>query len=240
MGKIVTFLTVVAASILVVALQSEVQAELHLCIDATGKKTYTNVITSGNCQPLRSRAGINKRPPAQSSRLKGNSSSYDHYINRSARQYNVDPYLIKAVIKTESDFDRYALSRAGAQGLMQLMPGTARELNVRDPFNPYENIDGGTRYLRNMLNTFNGNLPLSLAAYNAGPTLVKRLQRIPRIPETERYIKKVLRYYEGYRGSLPTISDAGQTHLNVTVLQQDELSHKKNSILELLGIGPKR
>jgi len=211
MGKNITFIPVVAALILIVALQSEVQAELHICIDAAGKKSYTNVITSGNCQPLRSRAGINRRPQAQSNsspttlrgRLKGNSSSYDLHINRSARRYNVDPYLIKAVIKTESDFDCYALSKAGAQGLMQLMPGTAKELNVRNPFNPYENIDGGTRYLRNMLKIFNGNLQLSLAAYNAGPTLVKRLQRIPRIPETERYIQKVLRHYKGYRGSLP-------------------------------------
>jgi soluble lytic murein transglycosylase-like protein len=212
MGRIVLFIPVVAALMLIGALRSDVQAELHICIDAAGKKSYTNVITSGNCQPLRSRAGINRRPQVQShswtattlrSRLKGNSSSYDRHINRSARRYNVDPYLIKAVIKTESDFDCYALSKAGAQGLMQLMPGTARELNVRNPFNPYENIDGGTRYLRDMLKIFNGNLQLSLAAYNAGPTLVKRLQRIPRIPETERYIKKVLRHYKGYRGSLP-------------------------------------
>jgi soluble lytic murein transglycosylase-like protein len=212
MGKVFSIFTAVAVLTVVVALQSEVQAGMYLCMDAAGKTSYTNVITSGNCQPLRSRTGITKRPGVKRrswtpttlrSRLKGNASSYDHHIRRLSRRYDVDPYLIKAVIKAESDFDCYALSKAGAQGLMQLMPETARELNVRNPFNPYENIDGGTRYLRNMLDTFNGNIPLSLAAYNAGPSLVKRLQKIPRIPETVKYVKKVLRHYKGYGGNLP-------------------------------------
>jgi soluble lytic murein transglycosylase-like protein len=212
MDKILRNLTAFTVLLLIAAFSPKAQAEMYVCVDAAGKTSYTNMNTSSNCRPLRDRVAITKRPAIQRrpwktttlrSRLLANSSSYDHHISRSSRRYDVDPFLIKAVIKTESDFDCYALSKAGAQGLMQLMPDTAKELKVRNPFNPYENIDGGTRYLRNMLDTFNGNLPLSLAAYNAGPTLVKRLQKIPRIPETRRYVKKVLRYYKSYRGSLP-------------------------------------
>jgi len=212
MAKNLRNVTVFTMLMLIFALPLKIQAEMFVCVDAAGKVSYTNMNTSSSCRPLRDKIGITRRPSTQTriwktttlrSRLQANSSTYDHHINRSSRRYDVDPFLIKAVIKTESDFDCYALSKAGAQGLMQLMPETAKELKVRNPFNPHENIDGGTRYLRDMLDIFNGNIPLSLAAYNAGPTLVKRLQKIPRIPETRRYVKKVLRYYNSYRGSLP-------------------------------------
>jgi soluble lytic murein transglycosylase-like protein len=212
MDKKVGLLVVFAGLILFFSLQPEARAEIYVCIDAAGNAHYTNMNTSASCRPLRKRIGITKRPGSRSvslqstslrDRFRPDSSSYDYHISQSSRLYKVDPYLIKAVIKAESDFDCYALSKAGARGLMQLMPETARELNVRNPFNPYENIDGGTRYLRDMLDMFNGNVPLSLAAYNAGPTLVKRLQKIPRIPETERYVKKVLAYYKGYKGYIP-------------------------------------
>jgi soluble lytic murein transglycosylase-like protein len=213
MGKPLGILAVFAVWVLSFAMQNEAQAEMYVCVDRNGKTSYTNIITSQNCHPLRDRPGIRRRPntlssrPSQSttlrSRLQAKSSSYDRHISRSSKRYDVDPFLIKAVIKTESDFDCFAISKAGAQGLMQLMPATAKELNVQNPFNPYENIDGGTRYLRDMLDIFDGNVPLSLAAYNAGPTRVMRLQKIPRIPETIRYVKKVLAHYKGYRGSLP-------------------------------------
>lgn len=212
MDKTARLLTVCAGCVLLFSLQPEAKAEMYVCVDAAGKTQYTNMNTSASCQPLRKRIGITKRPGSRSisfqatplrGRSQHDSSSYDHHISRSSRLYNVDPFLIKAVIKTESDFDCYALSKTGAQGLMQLMPETARELNVQNPFNPHENIDGGTRYLRDMLELFNGDVSLSLAAYNAGPTLVKRLQKIPRIPETVRYVKKVLANYKGYKGYIP-------------------------------------
>lgn len=187
-------------------------AQMYVCVDANGKERYTNIVESANCEPLQKpRRTIGHPGESRQSlyttsfrgRVQADSSTYDHHIRRSSLLYDVDPYLIKAVIKTESDFDCYALSKNGAQGLMQLMPETAKELNVSNAFNPYENIDGGTRYLRDMLKIFNGDLTLSLAAYNAGPTLVKRLQRIPRNSETVRYVKKVLGHYKGYRGTLP-------------------------------------
>ena len=110
----------------------------------------------------------------------------NRYIQLAARYHQVDPLLVKAVIKAESNFDPNALSPKGAQGLMQLMPGTARDLEVDDPFDPFQNINGGTKYLRYLLDNFNGNVELSLAAYNAGPGRVAPLGAIPDIPETRR------------------------------------------------------
>jgi soluble lytic murein transglycosylase-like protein len=123
--------------------------------------------------------------------------TYDRLILRAARNHRVEPALVKAVIAAESNFRPTAVSRVGAQGLMQLMPGTARELGVRDPFHPGENVDGGTRYLRDMLDRY-GDLKRALAAYNAGPTAVDRYRGVPPYPETLDYVSRVLTYYRGY------------------------------------------
>ena len=120
------------------------------------------------------------------------------HIHHAARQHRLDPMLIKAVIKTESNFNPNALSPKGAQGLMQLMPGTARDLKVRDPFDVRQNIFGGAKYLRQMLDLFNGDVELCLAAYNAGPNRVAPAGIIPNIPETQAYVGKVLRHYKAY------------------------------------------
>ncbi|MEN8188855.1 MAG: lytic transglycosylase domain-containing protein [Thermodesulfobacteriota bacterium] len=179
-------------------------AKMYTYVDSKGKTHYTNAPNRKSRLYKPSLTSQRRPGTIRYPRVSGYSGhwngSYDHYIDQVANRYNIDPHLIRAVIKTESNFNRFAQSRKGAQGLMQLMPGTANDLNVRNPFNPVENIDGGTRYLRNLLNDFNGDLVLSLAAYNAGPTRVKQINRVPRIPETVRYVSKVLAYYKGYKG----------------------------------------
>ncbi len=123
---------------------------------------------------------------------------YDDFIVSMGRKYHLDPPLIKAVIRAESAWNPRAISRAGAQGLMQLMPGTSKNLDVDDPFDPGQNIEAGSRYLRLMLDKFNGDLIKALAAYNAGPGAVEKYGGVPPYRETRNYIKRVLRYYREY------------------------------------------
>jgi soluble lytic murein transglycosylase-like protein len=119
-------------------------------------------------------------------------------IDASSKKYGVDPNLIRAVIQQESSYNPDSLSHTGAQGLMQLMPGTADALGVKDPWDISQNIEGGTKYIRDQLQTFNGDIKLSLAAYNAGPAAVKKYSGVPPYSETQDYVVKVLDYYRQY------------------------------------------
>jgi len=127
---------------------------------------------------------------------------YDHIFLDASRIHRVPAELLKAVCLAESAMNPNAVSKAGAQGLMQLMPPTAAEVHVSDPFDPYQSIDGGARYLAQQLATF-GEVPHALAAYNAGPNAVRKYGGIPPYAETQAYVEKVLGYYEHFRTQSP-------------------------------------
>ncbi len=129
----------------------------------------------------------------------GKRARLDSIISAKSRKYGVDPALVAALIKAESDFNTRARSGAGARGLMQLMPETAREMGVSDTTDPEENIEGGVRYLARLLKTFGPKMELAIAAYNAGEKAVLRYGAVPPFEETKKYVKKVLQYYRGYK-----------------------------------------
>lgn len=129
-------------------------------------------------------------------------NAYDKIILEAANRHEVHPALIKAIIKAESSYNPKAVSTKGARGLMQLMPRTAREMGVKNSFNPRHNIYGGTKYFKYLLNEFEGNIRLALAAYNSGMNRVKKYGRIPPIKATRNYIRKVIYYYREYRSEM--------------------------------------
>jgi soluble lytic murein transglycosylase-like protein len=126
----------------------------------------------------------------------------DAAIDKSARQHDVDPTLVRAVIKVESNFNPNAVSSKGAMGLMQLMPQTARELNVSNPFDPQQNVDAGVRHLKHLMESYGGDVKLTLAAYNAGAGAVARSAGIPNFPETRNYVNRISNLYYGGPGTI--------------------------------------
>ena len=200
-----------AAAVLALALliaPAPAAATLYSFVDENGVTHYTNVPSDP-----RFRKVPGSTPPPAVRSGSGSSSlaaeKYEAEIARCADNHDVDPALVKAVIKAESNYDNRAISRAGAQGLMQLMPATSRLRNVDNPFNPAQNIEGGVRHLKYLLSTFNGDTRLALAAYNAGENAVRKYGGIPPYPETKNYVRTVLEHYGRYAGLTPAAGAAG-------------------------------
>jgi soluble lytic murein transglycosylase-like protein len=143
---------------------------------------------------------------------------YDGLVTAAAQRNGIDPALLHGLIQQESGFDPSAASGAGAQGLCQLMPGTAASLGVSNPLDPAQSIEGGARYLKQQLDAFGGDPQLALAAYNAGPGAVRRYGGVPPYAETQAYVQKVMGYANAYRSSHPTLGAAAAPPTPTTVL----------------------
>ncbi len=190
--------SVLCALLLTAALQGEVR--IYYYYDPLNDSfTFTNQCSDRrDCKPLFEEKGtvIHKKSFAYRPGIEG---KYDPLIARAADKYGLDFHLVKSVIKAESQFDHDARSSKGAQGLMQLMPDTAKILGVKNAYDPEQNILGGARYLRDMLKRFKS-AEKALAAYNAGPAAVVYYEGVPPFKETQGYVAKIKRYYNEYTG----------------------------------------
>jgi soluble lytic murein transglycosylase-like protein len=180
--------------ILTIFVISPAMADIYLYIDGQGVLHFTNTPTS-NRYKVYMRESL-RRPEAFYT-----VESYDDVISEAAKRNGLSSSLLKALIHVESYFNPRAVSKKGAMGLMQIMPENLQLLNINDPFDPWQNIMGGATYLKAMLERFSGQLPLALAAYNAGPTAVEKYRDIPPYPETQDYVQKVMRFFHLYKKS---------------------------------------
>ncbi len=217
------FLPIVALFLLPSNLRAQA---LYSYVDESGVQVFTNIAPIKQVQDLKITGAVpSQTPPVPDSK----SASIDSIIEKYASDYRLDPSLIRSIIAQESGFNPKAVSSKGARGLMQLMPATAQRLGVNNSFDPEQNIRGGVKHFRFLMDSFNNNLDLSLAAYNAGENLVQRLGRVPEIKETKDYVQSITKRY-GKKGILAPIDEkpamfrfldeAGVLHLtNIPPLQ---------------------
>jgi len=191
--NIIFFFIFIGLGILGLISPSQSRADIFKYVDKDGVIHFSNVPTNGEWKLIIKERRVHFN-------LGQDFEKYGAEIWKASQRYSVDYNLVRAVIKAESNFNPNAVSRTGARGLMQLMPQTANLLQVSDSFHPDQNIDGGVRYLRYLLNLFNDNLSLALAAYNAGENAVFRYRGVPPYQETQTYVQRVLRYFQKYNG----------------------------------------
>jgi soluble lytic murein transglycosylase-like protein len=187
--KLILFVTIISTLLFPFSLRY-VEADIYRFKDKNGVWHFTNI-----------RSDPRYRLYIKTGGLKGKQYivNYDKIIHKAAKQFSVDSNLIKAIIMAESSFDPDAISESGAQGLMQLMPPTAGDMKVNNPFDPEENIFGGTKYLSLLLKKFKQDKRLAVAAYNIGPAVISNHNSVPPIPKTRRFVEKVMKYYMEFR-----------------------------------------
>jgi soluble lytic murein transglycosylase-like protein len=173
---------------------------LGVALVSNGNKPNPMVMNPQILSKMRPASQTEQRPPSVSGRKAEH--LYHTFIIQTASHHQVDPALIKAIIMAESGYNTKAVSKKGAKGLMQLMPGTAQSLGVENIFNPHQNITGGVQYFKQMVNRFNGEVKLALAAYNAGSRNVRNYNGVPPFKATHSYIKKVFKYYQIYKDQM--------------------------------------
>lgn len=196
----------IAATLITLSVSQSITADKTFVYEEVdGTVWYTNVAPTaqdtgrfelievkGRASATRSCQGLT------AAKMRRRASNYDSTIREISSEYKIDSKLVKAVVRNESCFDKLAISSAGAQGLMQLMPPTAKDLGVTDPFDAEQNLRGGVRYLSKLLQRYNNNIALALAAYNAGPGAVAKYDGVPPYRETEKYVDRVMKSYRGY------------------------------------------
>lgn len=194
------------AGVLLSVAMAPAVADVYKQVDKYGHIIYTDRPTNSNhVRLVKTWKGWAERPRAKLNTrdFQVNREKFTPTVEYAARQYNLPKTLLHAVITAESAYDPAAVSRAGAVGLMQLMPATAARYGVKDRLNPFENVQGGSRYLRDLLVMFQNDLILALAAYNAGENAVKKYgNKVPPYKETRNYVDKVIKYYKQYQQTM--------------------------------------
>ncbi len=185
-------ITLIGIVILLGAFSPSSHADIYKFVDNEGIMHFTNIPTNKDYKKI------------MTTSQQGLDSKYDQIIQIKSLKYDIEPSIIKALISAESDWDVNAVSRKGAMGLMQLMPSTAEDMQIKNPFDPEQNIEAGTKYLRLLLNRFSGDLELAVAAYNAGPSTVEKSGGIPSFPETRKFVKNVISDHNNKSNSRPS------------------------------------